>query len=221
MYCADNSVMYIDENGDAWWNPATWNWKKIGAIVGAVVVVSLTTALVVATAGVALAAVGASAAVTNAVLVGATIGGLVSGFGEIISQSITNGIDNLDYTSIFIQTFTGSSTGAFTGATMTSISNSVRVVSRIGIILTSGLSSILNGINEGKSAENIILSTIFSITISSVFQIKGFKGDALLKNAGMQEIFKLLNKTLGLNGALKIAFSRLTGSIWNLIKQSL
>ena len=221
MYCADNPVMLIDENGDAWWNPATWNWKKIGAIVGAVVVVSLTTALVVATAGVALAAVGASAAVTNAVLVGATIGGLVSGFGEIISQSITNGIDNLDYTSIFIQTFTGSSSGAFTGATMTSISNSVRVASRIGIILTSGLSSILNGINEGKTAENIILSTMFSIAISSVFQIKGFKGDALLKNAGMQEIFKSLNKTLGLNGVLKIAFSRLTGSIWNLIKQSL
>lgn len=82
MYCANNPVMYIDENGDAWWNPATWNWKKIGAIVGAVVAVVAIAAVTVATMGVAATAIAAS--------IGATIGA-ISYTASVVGTGITTG----------------------------------------------------------------------------------------------------------------------------------
>ena len=36
-YCGNNPVMRIDENGNAWWNPFSWDWGKIGKrIIGAI-----------------------------------------------------------------------------------------------------------------------------------------------------------------------------------------
>ena len=33
-YCGNNPVMGIDPNGNAWWNPFSWNWGKIGKVIG-------------------------------------------------------------------------------------------------------------------------------------------------------------------------------------------
>ena len=37
-YCGNNPVMRVDENGNVWWNPFSWDWGTIGEIIiGAVV----------------------------------------------------------------------------------------------------------------------------------------------------------------------------------------
>ena len=33
-YCGNNPVMGIDPNGNAWWNPFSWDWGKIGKVIG-------------------------------------------------------------------------------------------------------------------------------------------------------------------------------------------
>ena len=33
-YCGNNPVMGIDPDGNVWWNPATWDWGKIGRVIG-------------------------------------------------------------------------------------------------------------------------------------------------------------------------------------------
>ena len=31
-YCNNNPVMNIDPNGNAWWNPFSWDWESIGKV---------------------------------------------------------------------------------------------------------------------------------------------------------------------------------------------
>ncbi len=33
-YCGNNPVMAVDPNGNAWWNPFSWDWGKIGKVIG-------------------------------------------------------------------------------------------------------------------------------------------------------------------------------------------
>ena len=33
-YCGNNPVMRVDENGNVWWNPLSWDWGAIGRFIG-------------------------------------------------------------------------------------------------------------------------------------------------------------------------------------------
>ena len=53
-YCGNNPVMGVDPNGNAWWNPFSWDWSAIGRVVG----------------GAALAVAGAAIAVSSLLTIG-------------------------------------------------------------------------------------------------------------------------------------------------------
>ena len=89
VYCANNPVMYVDPDGDEWWNPFSWsNTTKI--IVGAVIIVGLAFATI-ATGGAAGGAAGfiLAGALKGAVvgaITSAAIGGTISGISSYISN---------------------------------------------------------------------------------------------------------------------------------------
>ena len=53
-YCNNNPVMYVDPNGNKWWNPASWNWGKIGRFIGGVALAVVGAAITIASIPIAL-----------------------------------------------------------------------------------------------------------------------------------------------------------------------
>lgn len=124
-YCGNNPVINIDASGEVWWNPFTWDWKKIGQ---AIAVTILTAVLVVG--GVALTLVsGGFLGGLGATMVGAGIGGLIGGiqnqqnggsfWGGYLGGAISGGLTALG-ASIGIP-FLGGFVGNFAGTIVTDI----------------------------------------------------------------------------------------------------
>ena len=98
-YCGNNPVMNVDPNGNAWWNPFSWDWGKILTGVGLVVTAVAAVALAVVTFGAGTPlAMGIVAGVTLAagVLTGingiATIGEGISGGYNFVRDGLFNSV---------------------------------------------------------------------------------------------------------------------------------
>ncbi len=216
-YCLNNPVNDFDENG-------CWSWKSFWKIIGCIVLVAVVTAVSVATAGAFAAVLGASTAVISAVATGAAIGGLVAGTFEIINQATTFGIENMNVGSVAIETIAGAAFGALTGAGSVTTSSSVRIATRTGKVAVSGISTLLHGINEGKSAQvvakDIITSIIIASSIQGLFGITDYTNkvttpEGMLKLRGLERLIYGLaemSTTAGVRGA---------SSIWNFIRNQI
>ena len=53
-YCGNNPVMRVDENGNVWWNPFSWDWGAIGRFIGGGLLLLVGAALTVITARLAV-----------------------------------------------------------------------------------------------------------------------------------------------------------------------
>ncbi len=87
VYCANNPVMNIDPNGNAWWNPLTWDWGAIGA--GALMVIGAVVAI-----GISIATFGAGTPLAIGIIASVTLGaGVLMGINGIatIGEGMTNG----------------------------------------------------------------------------------------------------------------------------------
>ena len=100
-YCGNNPIMGIDPDGNAWWNPKSWNWRAIGKVAVGVAII--------AGAAIASAATGGAASV---ILAGAAIGAAAGGAGAAVSTAVSGG-DFDDFANSFLM---GTATGAVSGA---------------------------------------------------------------------------------------------------------
>jgi len=162
-YCNNNPIINVDYDGK-------WSWNNFWMVVAGVAIIAVVTAATVVTCGAAAVALGASAAVVSSVVVGAAIGGVVAGGVEMGMQIATNGIEKMNLASIAIETFVGSAYGAVCGASSTTTSAGVRLALRGARVAISGISSIMHGINQGDSKEEICQSTIKSVALSVFIQ---------------------------------------------------
>ena len=217
-YCFNNPINDTDANGN-------WSWKKFWKVVGAVAIVTLVS---VATGGIAVGiagALGATTAISSGLMAGAIIGGFIAGGGELISQLMTYGINGLDYGSLFIQTGIGSVIGAFTSVTSTATSLATRTLARIGIVATSGIGSIIQGIHDNKGFSEIIIDFITSITVSSLFQFVGYKLDKVSKYLDDENVVRLLQYldkfNFGIKNAFMVGLGRFISSIFRHISRQL
>lgn len=185
-YCFNNPVNDIDANG-------TWSWKNFfkglgKVLLGAAIVgfVAVGTAL---TAGGLAAVLGASTVLINGVIAAGAIGGLTFGGMSILTQGITNGFDNLNLGTVAIDTFTGAAFSSL-GVVGMGASFSTKTLVGLGMTGISGISAILNGINEGDSFDKIYNNTKQSMALTLVYQtiILGFS--AFSSNKVSKNLFK-------------------------------
>ena len=177
MYCANNPIINIDKYGNAWWNPFSWNWKKIGKVVlniiSSVAAAALTVALVAG--GIALTIyTGGAFAHLGASMIGAGIGGLIGG--------IQNKLDGGLFWAGFL--------GGFVSGTITALSSSLGVPfigGFIGNIAGTIITDAINGnyINDSNYWLNLIGESLLAGIInigatkfgdaSKVLNIQGFR----------------------------------------------
>ena len=199
MYCADNPVMYIDENGDAWWNPVTWNWKKIGETV-----LNILSTVVVAT--IVIGAMALSAATGG--LAGAAIGviGMSIGFGAASGgiSAIMNGTSYIG--GLFGGAITGATTGISIALGMLTGAGSIGILpavigatsaSFIGGVLSYTIQTKLNG--ESLSLKDSIINGLLQ-TISGLF---AFGTGYLIGGIGVYNVPGSLKATLRSSKSLK------------------
>ena len=216
-YCFNNPVNDIDENGNWSWNKF---WKAVGGFIATVVVVGLVTAAVALTAGGVAFALGASSAVINTIVTGSVVGGIVAGGMSYIGQGISNGFDNINIGTIAIDTFTGSAYGAIAGSIGGTPYVSDKILATLGNVLVSGTSTILHGINENKSTEEIIndakQSMAFTLLLQSlgigflIFNTKNLNGNT--KNILIKVLQQINNSPV-----IKTAISQFFKGITNII----
>ena len=199
MYCADNPVMFTDENGDAWWNPATWNWKKIGETV-----LDILTTVVVAT--IVIGTMALSAATGG--LAGAAIGviGMSIGFGSASGgiSAIMNGTSYIG--GLFGGAITGAATGISIALGMLTGAGSIGILSAvigttsasfIGGVLSYTIQTKLNG--ENLSLKDSIINGLLQ-TISGLF---AFGTGYLIGGIGVYNVPGSLKETLRSSKSLK------------------
>ena len=177
MYCANNPIINIDKDGNAWWNPFSWNWKKIGKVVlniiSSVAAAALTVALVAG--GIALTIyTGGAFAHLGALMIGAGIGGLIGG----IQNKLDGGL------------FWAGYLGGFVSGAITALSSSLGVPfigGFIGNIAGTIITDAINGnyINDSNYWLNLIGESLLAGIInigatkfgdaSKVLNIQGFR----------------------------------------------
>ena len=186
MYCADNPVMFTDENGDAWWK------RLITALVVIVAVVAVV-AITVATAGAAATAVaagvgaivGAASYTTSYVINGLNTGNWNWSWSEFLGNTLGGMLNG-------ILLFTGMN--AFWSGFVTGGSTS---------LITSALDYVIYGkeLNTKEVIVDLLYSSLFegisSSIISKYFKIPGMtKGRGSWRQVQGQLLKKLKNKTI-------------------------
>ena len=102
-YCANNPMMYVDPNGNAW-----WHWL-LGAVVVGVAVLSV---FAVASAIVTIA--GISASVASGIVAGATISAGVARLVNLVGQ-YSSGVEKPDVLSLAVSVYMGGISGVLSG----------------------------------------------------------------------------------------------------------
>ena len=156
-YCGNNPVMRVDENGNAWWNPFSWNWKKIGITLGAIALSIGTIALTVGTLG-----------ATAPVLTAGIIGGVAAFSTNVIIQGVSQGYGNIDWGHVAIQTVSGIAYG---------VAN-ILLPGVGGMFVKAGISAVTSyatnrydGMSMGSSFLNALNSFGISIGIQGVMKL--------------------------------------------------
>ena len=97
-YCGNNPVMNIDPNGNAWWNPFSWDWESIGKIALGITIVAGLAVASMFTGG-AASLIFAGAAISGGLgflaggISGILLGGGLAGFADgALSGAITGAI---------------------------------------------------------------------------------------------------------------------------------
>ena len=151
-YCGNNPVMNVDPNGNAWWNPFSWDWAKIGITIGVAVAAVGTIALTVVTLGAAAPVVAAG-----------IIGGIAAFSTNIITQGISQGYNNIEWGHVAIQTVSGVTYGVA----------SMLIPGVGGMMVKAGISAATSYITnryDGKSIETSILNALASFGASTAIQ---------------------------------------------------
>ena len=186
MYCANNPVMFTDENGDAWWK------RLITALVVIVAVVAVV-AITVATAGVAATAVaagvgaivGAASYTTSYVVNGLNTGNWNWSWSEFLGNTLGGMINGMLF-------FTGMN--AFWSGFVTGGSTS---------LITSAFDYVIYG--KEANFKEVIIDSIYagifegtaSFIINKYFKIPGMtKGRGSWRQVQSQLLTKLKNKTI-------------------------
>ena len=181
--------MYVDPDGTKakWWNPTTWNWKKIVKYSAIAVVAVATIASVVASGG-------------------ATLGLAICGFATGVGVNfISNGVSNLKNGKNFIDglnpydLFISGISGAF-----------FAVGGLAGTIAVGALSEIGKAANHNESWDEILIKgaiggfsagvgkTISGFIVSNTLLKNGYVSNALIITTDYKNIISLPSKTNGI-----------------------
>lgn len=186
MYCADNPVMFTDENGDAWWK------RLITALVVIVAVVAVV-AITVATAGAAATAVAAGI-------------GALAGAASYTTSYVVNGLNTGNWNWSWSE-FLGNTLGGMINGMLffTGLNSFVSGVISGGStsLITSALDYVIYGkeLNTKEVIVNLLYSSLFEGISSSIIS-KYFKIPGMTKGRGSwiqirgQLLKKLKNKTI-------------------------
>ena len=166
-YCNSNPVMHSDQTGAAWWNPFSWDWKKIGEVF----------LDILATAAVAVVVVGLIAAsIATGGIVGVALGvvGTSIAFGAV-SGAVSAVASGTSYIG-------GLLSGAVNGAS-TGIALGLGILSGTGMIGI--LPAVLGAVSVGFLAGNL------SYAIDSKANGKTFSWEESITNGGLQSLSNL------------------------------